>query len=102
MDKKNRTKKGFGIFLKTIPWPWHVGLGVAVYLTLHFLAERVIPLPGQAPEEVALYTHRVIWKMIASIFQYIILTVFVLLAILSFRSAEEKRKRHINSGAGPR
>jgi hypothetical protein len=95
MAKKNRTEKGFGVFFQVIPWPWHVGLGAIVYLILHALAEREIPLPDQTPEEVALYTHRVVWRTAASIFQYLILTAFCLLAIFSFRRTVEKRKRRI-------
>jgi len=56
------------------------------------LAEREIPVANQMPEEVALYTHRLVWKMMASIFQYLIPGTFGLLAILSFRQAGEKRK----------
>ena len=93
MDKKNNNEKGFGDFLQAIPWPWYVGLGVIVYLILHDLAEREIPMADQTPEEVALYTHRVVWKMMASIFQYLLPATFGLLAILSLRRAGEKRKR---------
>ena len=95
MYKKNRTEKGFGVFLQTIPWPWHVGLGTVVYLILHALAEREIPLPDQTPEEVALYTHRVVWKTAASIFQYLMPAALGLLAIFSFRRAKDKRKRSL-------
>lgn len=95
MDKKNRTDKGFVVFFQAIPWPWHVGLGAVVYLLLHVLAERDIPLPDQTPEEVALYTHRVVWKKAASIFQYLIPAAFCLLAIFSFRRADEERKQRI-------
>ena len=95
MAKKNRTEKGFGVFLQAVPWPWHVGLGTIVYLILHALAEREIPLPDQTPEEVALYTHRGVWKTAASVFQYLIPAACCLLAIFSFRRAVEKRKRRI-------
>ena len=92
MDKKNENEKGFGVFLQAIPWPWHAGLGVVAYLILHALAEREIPLTHQTPEEIALYTHREVWKMMASIFQYLIPATFGLLAILSLRRPGEKRK----------
>lgn len=97
MDKKNRTEKGFGAFLQAIPWPWHIGLGVVVYLLLHALADREIPLPAQNPEEVALYTHRLVWKTAAAIFQYLLPALFFLLAIFSYRRADEKRKLRIKS-----
>ena len=93
MDKGNKKEKGFGVFLQAIPWPWHVGLGVVAYLILHALSEREIPLADQTPEEVALYTHRVVWKAMASIFQYLIPAIFGLLTIMSLRRAGEKRKR---------
>lgn len=93
MDKKNENEKGFGVFLQAVPWPWYVGLGVIFHLILHVLAEREIPLASQTPEEVALYTHRLVWKTMASIFQYLLPATFGLLAILSFRRAGEKRKR---------
>lgn len=92
MDKENKNEKGFGIFLQSIPWPWHAGLGVVAYLVLHALAEREIPLvANQTPEEVALYTHRLVWKAMASIFQYLIPATFGLLAILSLRRARRRR-----------
>jgi len=90
MDKKDENK-GFGAFLQAIPWPWHAGLGVVAYLILHALAEREIPVANQMPEEVALYTHRLVWKMMASIFQYLIPATFGLLAILSLRRAGERK-----------
>lgn len=93
MDKKNKNEKGFGVFFRAIPWSWYVGLGVIAYLILHALAGREIPLANQTPEDVALYTHRLVWKTMASIFQYLLPATFGLLAILSFRRAEEKRKR---------
>jgi len=92
MDKKDENEKGFGVFLQAISWQWYAGLGTVSYLILHVLAEREIPVANQMPEEVALYTHRLVWKMMASIFQYLILATFGLLAILSFRRAGEKRK----------
>jgi len=95
MDKKTKTEKGFGVFLSAIPWPWHLGLGAVAYFILHVLAAREVPLPNQTPEEVALYTHRVVWKTAASIFQYLIPAAMGLLAIFSFRRAGEKRKRRI-------
>ncbi|MFN2365700.1 MAG: hypothetical protein ABR523_04465 [Desulfurivibrionaceae bacterium] len=98
MGKKDRTEKGFGVFLQAIPWPWHVGLGGIVYLILHALAGREIPLPDQTPEEVALYTHRLVWKTAAAIFQYLLPALFFLLAIFSYRRAGEKRKLRNNDG----
>ena len=92
MDKKTENEKGFVVFLQAIPWPWYAGLGVVVYLILHALAEREIPVTNQMPEEVALYTHRLVWKMMASIFQYLIPAIFGLFAILSLRRAGGKRK----------
>ena len=92
MGKKNRTEQGFGVFLQAIPWPWHVGLGMVVYLILHALAVREFPLPDQTPEDVALYTHRLVWKTAAAIFQYLLPALFFLLAIFSHRRAKEKRK----------
>ena len=92
MDKENKTQKGFSVFLLSIPWPWHVGLGVAAYLVLHSLAARVIPLPDQTPEEVALYTHRYVWKTVASIFQYVIPALFALLTVGSFRRSRRRKQ----------
>ena len=91
MDKENKNEKGFGIFLQEISWPWHAGLGVVAYLILHALAEREIPLANQTPEEIALYTHRLVWKAMASIFQHLIPATFGLLAILSLRRARRRR-----------
>ena len=91
MDTKSENEKGFGVFLLAIPWPWHAGLGVVAYLILHALAGREIPLANQTPEEVALYTHRLVWKAMASIFQHLIPATFGLLAILSLRRARRRR-----------
>ncbi|MEJ2688704.1 MAG: hypothetical protein P8130_01890 [Deltaproteobacteria bacterium] len=93
MDKEIKEEKGFGVFLQEVTWPWHVGLGVFAYLILHALSEREIPLADQTPEEVALYTHRVVWKAMASIFQYLIPAIFGLLTIMSLRRARKERKR---------
>lgn len=95
MDKKNENEKGFGVFLQAIPWTWHAGAGAVAYLILHALAVREIPLAGQTPEEVALYTHRVVWKTLASIFQYLLPASFGLLALWSLRRTGEKRKRSL-------
>jgi len=62
-------------------------MGAVAYFILHVLAAKEVPLPNQTPEEVALYTHRVVWKTAASIFQYLIPAAMGLLAIFSFRRA---------------
>jgi hypothetical protein len=84
--------KGFGDFLLSVPWPWHLALAVACYFLLHALAGRDIPLPGQSPEEIALYTHRLVWKKAAGMFQYILPPAFALATLLSFRRATKKRR----------
>jgi len=91
MDRSDPNSKGFADFFMAIPWPWHLVLGVAGYLILHFLATRQIPLPDNAPDEVALYAHRFIWKTAAAIFQYVVAAVFGLGVILSWRRAGKKR-----------
>jgi hypothetical protein len=89
MEKKSSKQKGFGVFLTSIPWPWHVGLGGIGWLILYALAGRDIPMPGQTPEETALYTHRLVWKNAAAIFQYLIPAFFGLLAFLSYRRKDK-------------
>ncbi|MCK4837894.1 MAG: hypothetical protein KAS94_03775 [Desulfobulbaceae bacterium] len=91
MDGKSSTAKGFGNFFLAVPWPWHLALAVAGYLILHGLAVREIPLPGQSPEETALYAHRLVWKTAASLFQFILPGAFGLAAIFSFRRAGKRR-----------
>ena len=82
--------KGFGGFLLAIPWKWYLALGVAGYLILHALAAREIPLPGEGPEETALYAHRLVWKTAAGIFQYLLPAACGLGAILSFRQTRQR------------
>ena len=94
MAGTNSTPKGFGRFFLAVPWQWHLALAVAGYLILHALAAREIPLPGQSPEETALYAHRLVWKTAASLFQYILPAAFGLLAIFSFRRAGKRREQN--------
>ncbi len=85
MSEENQ--KGFGPFFLAIPWPWHLALGVAAYLILHLLGTRQLPPPDQSPIEISLYAHRLMWKTMAAIFQYVLPVAFGLLSILSFRKA---------------
>jgi len=94
MMTKSASSKGFGDFFLALPWHWHLTLAVAGYLILHALAAREIPLPGQSPEETALYAHRLVWKTAASIFQYLLPAAFSLAGILSFRRAEKRRQKN--------
>lgn len=87
MDRQDSTPKGFGDFFLAIPWPWPLALAVAGYLILHALAVREIPLPGQTPDETALYAHRLVWKTAAAFFQYLLPAIFGLAALGSFRRA---------------
>lgn len=95
MDRGDSTPKGFGVFFLAIPWQWHLALAVAGYLILHALAAREIPLPGQTPEETALYAHRLVWKTAASFFQYPLPAIFDLAAIISFRRSAKWRKKNL-------
>jgi hypothetical protein len=95
VDQEDSTPKGFGDFFLAIPWPWHLGLAVAVYLILHALATREIPLPNQTPEETALYAHRLVWKTAAWFFQYLLPAIFGLAAFCSFRRAGKWRKKKV-------
>jgi hypothetical protein len=94
MDRVDSAAKGFSSFFLAVPWPWHLALAVAAYLILHALAAREIPLPGQSPDELALYTHRLVWKTAAAIFQYLLPAAFGLTAIFSFRRAGKRLQKN--------
>lgn len=94
MPPEPETPHGFGDFFLAVPWQWYVALGVAGYLILHALAGREIPLPGQSPDEAALYAHRLVWKTAAAIFQYLLPAAFGLAALLSFRRAVRSKRLH--------
>ena len=93
MADPGSTPKGFGNFFLAVPWPYHLALAVAAYLILHGLAGREIPLPGQGPDEMALYTHRLVWKTAAGIFQYLLPGSFGLAALFSLRRAGKRREQ---------
>ena len=93
MDGTPSTAKGFGNFFLAVPWQWYLALAVAGYLILHGLAAREIPLPGQSPDETALYAHRLVWKTAASIFQYILPLAFGMASIFSFRRAGKRESK---------
>ena len=94
MDRANSKSAGFGAFFLAVPWPYHLALAVAGYFLLHGLAVHKIPLPGQSPEETALYAHRLVWKTAATISQYLLPAALGLAALLSFRRATKKRQPH--------
>ncbi|MBU0483939.1 MAG: hypothetical protein KKB30_05440 [Proteobacteria bacterium] len=93
MAETDSTPKGFRNFILAVPYQWHLALAVAVYLILHALAAREIPLPDQSPESTALYAHRLVWKTAASLFQYILPAAFSLAGIFSFRRGREYDRR---------
>ena len=94
MDGGDSTSTGFGAFFLAIPWQWHLILAVAGYLILHPLAARDIPLPEHSPEETALYAHRLVWKIAAWLFQFLLPAAFALASICSFRRAEKNRHKN--------
>lgn len=94
IDREDSPAPGFGAFFLAIPWQWHLALAVAVYLLLHPLAAREIPLPDHSPDETALYAHRLVWKSAAWLFQFLLPAGFGMAALGSFRRARKRRRNN--------